>query len=180
MLQDATKGMQGVYDPTRQGVVGGPGMAGNGVQGGSNMMTQLMMNHPMQGGMGNAMPHPVLAPIYRMPLPSELVEEEPLYVNAKQYHRILKRRQARAKLEAENKLAKARKPFLHDSRHQHAMKRPRGSGGRFLTAEEVAKRKQDESAAAQQQVPGTLSNQKGGIDAFGQALGNVGFTKTDK
>lgn len=41
------------------------------------------------------------------------VVEEPLYVNAKQYHRILKRRQQRAKLEQENKLPKQRKVSLY-------------------------------------------------------------------
>ena len=41
------------------------------------------------------------------------VNEEPLYVNAKQYHRIIKRRTARQRLEELNRLARSRKVSGH-------------------------------------------------------------------
>ncbi|VDM50221.1 unnamed protein product [Toxocara canis] len=58
-------------------------------------------------------------------------DEEPLYVNAKQYHRIMKRRAARAKMESEGRIPKERRKYLHESRHKHALTRVRGEGGKF-------------------------------------------------
>ncbi|KAL8255730.1 hypothetical protein R6Q59_030797 [Mikania micrantha] len=77
----------------------------------------------------------------RVMLPLNLSTDGPTFVNAKQYHGIIRRRRSRAKAEMTNKSAKRRKPYLHLSRHLHAKRRPRGCGGRFLNTKEMEKAK---------------------------------------
>lgn len=119
------------------------------------LLTQTMAKPQMQPPMAQP------PPVQHVPEP-ELVsgqpEDSPLYVNAKQFHRILKRRVARQRLEEALRLtSKGRKPYLHESRHNHAMRRPRGPGGRFLTADEVAEieRKQAEGGDENPDVAAT-------------------------
>ncbi|KAJ6778545.1 TRANSCRIPTION FACTOR NF-Y ALPHA-RELATED [Salix koriyanagi] len=97
----------------------------------------------------------------RIMLPMSMTADDgPMYVNAKQYHGIMRRRKSRAKAVLEKKLTNSRKPYMHYSRHLHAMRRPRGCGGRFLNTKELNGGK------------GTMEAKKAGDFELSQATGS--------
>lgn len=69
------------------------------------------------------------------PLPSKVLipslgpKPQLIPVNSKQYQRILKRRHAKSKGQP---FVRRDKPYLHESRHRHAVMRNRGPGGKFV------------------------------------------------
>ncbi|KAL9127456.1 MAG: hypothetical protein Q9217_003673 [Psora testacea] len=99
----------------------------------SDPTSQGWMAHPPHS------PHPPTATVLHSQLPSceeasRVSEDAPVYVNAKQFNRILKRRDARQRLnEISGSMPRGRKSYMHESRHRHAARRARGPGGKFLS-----------------------------------------------
>ena len=58
-------------------------------------------------------------------------EDDYVYVNHRQYLRILQRRAKRKKLFSSITIP-GKPKYIHKSRHVHAMTRERGKGGRFV------------------------------------------------
>lgn len=169
----------------------GVNMQQNNAMGGSQRRMSQHLSSPhgqvSQPAMNHGMPRQAGPPSMQAPqaqaeeMVSGGAEESPLYVNAKQFHRILKRRVARQKLEEQLRLtSKGRKPYLHESRHNHAMRRPRGPGGRFLTSEEVQALEKGEDPLALNSTPASKKTDSAGSGTKRKAETNENETPAKK
>eukprot|EP00455_Lapot_gusevi_P031371 TRINITY_DN339_c0_g1_i1.p1 TRINITY_DN339_c0_g1~~TRINITY_DN339_c0_g1_i1.p1 ORF type:complete len:219 (-),score=46.86 TRINITY_DN339_c0_g1_i1:230-808(-) len=80
-------------------------------------------------------------------------DEEPIYVNAKQYYRIMQRRVQREKARLMQPPADSRKKYMHESRHRHAKRRVRDKGGRFLKKASSPEAPDMAPSQAQEHIP---------------------------
>ena len=89
-------------------------------------------------------PYPSINTPFTQKIPIKtLKDEEYIYVNSKQYYRILQRREKRKKLSIlYQNSSDSNKKYHHESRHKHAMNRKRGKGGRFLSKNEKEEEEQ--------------------------------------
>ncbi|XP_015697306.1 nuclear transcription factor Y subunit alpha-like [Oryza brachyantha] len=106
----------------------------------------------------------------QLPLPTEHIDDEPIYVNPKQYHAILRRRERRKILGSEDKVAAIRKRILLESRQKQAKLRRRGNGGRFISIEHPPEPCVDdqlsENGESISACPSTVSENSSNLNAF--------------
>jgi hypothetical protein len=91
--------------------------------------------------------------------PAHREEKTPVLVNAKQFARIIKRREFLKKCKF-----KGRGTYIHESRHLHTVRRPRGRDGRFLNIKEFAERERlNDKGGRGAMTPEKVSNAGAGL-----------------
>ena len=132
-------------DPYYCGLVGGPGAGVPGVVGAGHEPSVPHTTAPApallvapRGGTPWAAPPAAQAAAQAVAAAAVAGGLRVVHVNPKQFHRILVRRAARARAAtAARATAGVRLPYAHESRHAHAVRRPRGPGGKFLSRDKT-------------------------------------------
>ncbi|EDR29826.1 hypothetical protein, conserved [Entamoeba dispar SAW760] len=90
--------------------------------------------------------------------PASDVLKKYIFVNDKQFNRIIKRRSERHNLESQKSISSPsnKQKFKYESRHLHAMKRQRGEGGRFCSKKKIEQSQVSDTTSPQQLIETTL------------------------